>query len=301
MRKYACCWITALCFWVMFAACHKNGVGSNTGPGVAFSATSVQLVVPKGCGGEIWVKNTGNIAFKIAVKDDATHAGILDFAGDSTEVQPGDSVRINITVKAGMLDKAQLLTGDILVLKAYSIANNISIEQDIQVTIETVASLTGNWAGTWNGVAVPKQDTCICQVTNPADSVHGTWGIQLNKIDALRQKILSGTITWQGNDVYYTYTYFASGKVASSTPHPFVAAETFVLDSTNTTISPDFCNGFFLVITDNRPNDYRLMLQAEFDAVSGKVYTTGNGFLTHPYDLNHSYNYSAGMVAGARQ
>lgn len=280
--------------------CQKNGGSPGGTPGLASSPGSIALVLPRDCGQSFSIKNTGGTSLSFYLTDDDRHSGILSFGSDTAQLPAGDSAVISVTVKDGMMGKALQLSDSILTLHIFARAGNTTLQKTVPVTVRTMASLSGNWSGTWDGVAVPKQDTCICQVTNPADSVHGTWSIHLGAINPVRQTV-RGSLHWQGTDAYYTYTYHAGGDIASSTVHPFAANITFDFDSSNASITPDFCTGFYITVSPKPGNDYGPVFQAEFDAATGIVYTTGNGFESHPYDINHSFNYSVGQVKGVRQ
>src|SRR5437762_4075632 len=175
---------------------------------------------------------------------------------------------------------------------------NVPHSLNVQSDDDPAQKVLGTWNGTWSGTSSSRP----IQGSQLSKPIGGTWILDLQTIDA-DAKTASGTLTWNGKDIYWTYTFDSNGVILTANPHDFIPNRTITFDSSNTTLTapgPGTGPQYGLVIdgTAHAPNPSDAFYGPWFSIAlfpDGTAMSFGNGFLTHPYN---PANFATGLNSG---
>ncbi|MFI5136570.1 MAG: hypothetical protein ACHQIM_02000 [Sphingobacteriales bacterium] len=318
--------LSVLFVWFTINSCQKGGNGKNQSsgnkdttfiaPNISISQTPITVLLPNNCPRTFTISNTGpkESMLNYTIADDGALGGFLEFAPTAGSLGAGTSVVINVFVKPAFVNSNPSLVGSSLVLNVYSPKASNFTKTPVTVKVSSIASIaasfTGTWAGTWTGASDGYNNPNQAQ---PSAAVSGTWSLNLKTIDTAG-KTATGSLTWNGTDIFWTYTYDKNGLIITATPNPFIPNRTILFDATNTTFTytapPNSCSQSEIHLTIdgtfNQPNPsdgfYGPWFSADFDMSTNLVSTAGNGFLTHPYDhTTFATDLSSGNISGKKQ
>jgi hypothetical protein len=286
---------------------NSNNNNNNPAPAVTISTSLLKISIPGNCSQTITISNSGpkGSTLKYTVADDGALGGFLNFNNASGSLAAGSSINISVNIKTQFINTSPSLAGASLVLNIYTPGASNYTKTPVSIAIKSVADITGTWNGTWNGTTVsghnPNQPGMV-------DTVSGTWVLNVQSVDTAKMTA-TGSLTWVGNDAYWTYTYDLNGNITSTTAEPFPVNRTINFDATNTTITnPTGCVGYQLTILGFKgaanPSDafYGPMFSAAFDVINNKAVSIGVGFSTHPYaPVTWATFVSSGTVNGTKQ
>jgi hypothetical protein len=283
-------------------------------PIVTITQTPLTILLPNNCQQSFTITNTGpqGSILNYTVADDGALGGFLSFTNSTGSLNPGVSTTISVSVKPAFVSSSPSLAGSSLVLNVYTPKATNYTKIAVPVNIRSMNSLTslliGTWNGTWTGTSYGANNPGQAQPSSP---ISGTWIINLQTIDTVAMTA-TGSLTWNGTDAYWTYTFDNNGLITSATPNPFIPNRTIKFDATNTTYNyaapGSGCTSIHLTIAgfNNQPNPsdafYGPWFSADFDVNSNMVSTQGNGFSTHPYaPVTFATTSSSGTVTGKKQ
>jgi hypothetical protein len=317
---------------VLIYSCQKEGGGKNQSnnnnnnndttqkaapaPTVSVTTSPLTVLLPNNCQQSFTITNTGpaGSTLNYTVADDGALSGFLNFSPSAGVLGPGNSVTISVNIKPAFINANPSLVGSSLVLNVYTPKASNLVKVPVPIKVKGISSIAplfiGTWAGTWTGAS---QGANNPNQTPPSAPVNGTWTLNLTSIDTVGLTA-AGSLTWDGTDVYWTYTYDKNGLIITATPNAFIPNRTIQFDATNTTFSYNTsANGcsqseIHLTISGflNQPNPsdafYGPWFSANFDIGANTVTTAGNGFSTHPYaPVTFATFVSSGTVTGKKQ
>jgi hypothetical protein len=280
------------------------------------TATPLAIFLPNNCPQSFTITNTGAAGslLNYTVADDGALGGFLTLGMTSGQLGAGASATITVAIKTAFVNATPSLKGASLVVDVYTPNASNYTKVAVPVNVKGIASITpqfiGTWSGTWAGMSYGANNPGQAQ---PSSAVSGTWTINLQKIDTVAMTA-TGSLTWNGTDVYWTYTYDKNGLITAATPNQFIPNRTIQFDATNTTFmyvsSFNGCSSSMIQLTIagfmNKPNPsdafYGPNFVGNFDISSGAVSTVGVGFSTHPYaPVTFATFVSSGSVTGKKQ
>jgi hypothetical protein len=254
-----------------------------------------------------------------SVADDGSLGGFLNISNASGSLQGGQSQTITVQVKPQFVSSQPTLIGDSLLVDVYTPKAKNYVKVPVGVDIvgySTMAQkLVGTWSGTWSGYSYGRN---VVGIGTPQAAVSGSWVLDLQTVDvsdtATGQNIgtASGTLSWTGQDAYWTYTIDGSGNYTSATPQPFVPNRTIQFGANNTTVNvmgPGWCSaGHFNLDIEGfagapNPSDafYGPRFTPDLVANTNQATTYGAGWSAHPYNpSNMDTAYSSGNATGSR-
>jgi len=282
-------------------------------PAITITQGPLTILLPGNCQQSFTITNSGpqGSTLNYTVADDGALGGFLSFTNGTGSLGSGKSNIVLVSVKPAFVSANPSLAGSSLVLNVYTPKATNFTKVPVSINIKSVnsitASLIGTWAGTWSGTSIGANNPGQAQPQTP---ISGTWTINLQTVDTVAMTA-TGTLTWNGADAYWTYTYDKNGLITAATPNQFVPNRTIKFDATNTSFSYDAapsCAAIHLTIEGfkNQPNPsdafYGPWFSADFDVSSNTVTTQGNGFSTHPYaPVTLATTSSSGTVTGKKQ
>jgi len=306
-------------------SCKKDGNNQNQSPNnndtiknnlpapvVSIAQTPVTILLPNNCSQSFTISNTGpkGSTLNYTVADDGALAGFLEFGNTSGALAAGTSVTIMVSVKPAFVNSTPSLVGAALILDVYtpkaSNYTKIVVPVNIKSITSIAPSLIGTWAGTWTGTSYGANNP---NQSPPSSPVSGTWTLNLKTIDTVGLTA-TGSLTWNGTDVYWSYLFDVNGLITTATPVPFIPNRTIQFDASNTSFSymGSGCNSIQLTIQGfkNQPNPsdafYGPWFSGNFDISSNTVNSAGVGFSTHPYaPLTLATFFSSGSISGKKQ
>ena len=163
---------------------------------------------------------------------------------------------------------------------------NVPLALNLQSDDDPAQRVLGVWNGTWSGTSFSRP----IQGQSLSQPINGTWTLDLQTLDA-DAKTASGTLTWNGKDIYWTYTFDSNGVILTAAPHDFIPNRIITFNGSNTTLTapgPGTSPQYGLVIDGaaHAPNPSDAFYGPWFSIAlfpDGKAMSFGNGFLTHPY------------------
>jgi hypothetical protein len=314
-------------------SCKKDGGGQNQSnnnnnnkdttkntpppaPTVSITQTPLTILLPNNCQQSFTITNTGpqGSTLNYSIADDGALGGFLSFTNGTGALGPGASATIGVTVKAGSVNSNPSLVGASLVLNVYTPKASNFVKVAVPVNIKSIAgiasSLIGTWSGTWTGNSYGANNPTQAQ---PSAPISGTWTINLKTVDTATMTA-TGSLTWNGADAYWTYTFDKNGLITSATPNLFKPDRTIQFDATNTTFiynsSQGGCSQSDILLTisgfKNQPNPsdafYGPQFTGDFNVITNTVISIGNGFSAHPYaPVTFATNVSNGTITGKKQ
>ncbi|HEX6186565.1 MAG TPA: hypothetical protein VFZ40_00680 [Pyrinomonadaceae bacterium] len=270
------------------------------------------IYLPDNCPVEFKITNTGPkwSILDYVVADDGALGGFLNVEHSSGSLPSGAMATVRVSVKPEFNTPSQ--TGSTFVLNVYTPGASNFVKVQIFFPIREAGNiqqeLVGGWSGLWSGTSfgpnAPGQPS-------PTAAIGGNWVLSLQAVDVAHQTA-AGTLTWTGKDIYWTSTTLSDGTFVA-TPHDFIPNRTIQFDASNTTLTyAGFagCNHghrFHLTIDGAKgapnPSDkfYGPWFSVELNTDLGTAISTGNGFLTHPYNpATFATGLSNGNVTGAK-
>jgi len=295
-------------------SCKKGSNGQiNTpppAPAVSITQSPLTVLLPNNCPQQFTISNTGpqGSVLNYTVADDGALKGFLSFGPFKGSLKSGASVTISVNINPSFVNANPSLIGATLILNVYTpnASNFTKIPVSVNIkSINTIApSFAGTtWGGTWAGKSVGFVSTA---------PVSGTWTLNLQSLDTVA-KTATGSLTWNGTDVYWSYVYDNNGVITSATPNPFVPNRTIKFNAANATFNysapTNSCSQSEIYLTINAKqtigsvyNTYGPSISANFDINSNMVDTAGFGFETHPYSPDSSLSsISTGKISGKKQ
>ncbi len=282
-------------------------------PEVTVTASPQYVYLPNNCASSFVITNSGpaGTILSYSVLNSNTNTEHLVFTNPSGALPSGGSVTVSVSVDPADIN-APFIIGSTLNVEVNT-PNALNRTQTfLPVYIRSMAdqaqNLAGTWSGTWSGnsygAANPGQPS-------PSTPVSGTWTINVQSVNPAGNTA-SGTVTWNGNDAYWTYTLDGNGNITSATSHPFNANSSFPFSSSNASfITPSpgsACDRFRLVINDFPGSSYgvygpRMVL--DMNLRSNTVVSGASSWTAWPYTPvyvnNLSVSQSNGSLSGAKQ
>jgi len=210
-------------------------------------------------------------------------------------------------VKPDFVSGAPSLEGATLVVSVYTPKASNFIKTPVSIDIRGINDvLKGNWSGTWSGQSFGRHNA---GEPAPSTAVNGTWLLNLSAIDLPNGKA-SGSLTWNGEDAYWTYTVNGAGTITQATPHTFTPNRTIQLTDANTKLTtlPGNCGKVHLSVDGayNAPNPsdqfYGPSFSVDINLYLKTVESQGVGFTAHPYNsTNFDTGLSSGTLTGSKQ
>ena len=275
-------------------------------PLVEISPVSISISLPNNCPTSFQISNVGaeGSILDYVVADDGALQGYLDIKNATGSLSSGNSATIIVTVKKDFVETGfGSIEGSTFVLRIYTPQASNFLVIPVSVNIKSVI---GTWIGTWSGKSYSSGMPYVDQLTSP---VNGTWILDLQTTNATG-KTASGTLTWNGVDKYWIYTWDNNGDLIA-TPNPFIPDRTIQFNSSNATLvfpSAGSCNMVQLTIDGtkdklNSSDGYGPWFNVFLDTQSNTAGMTGdNGFVTKPYDPGYvATEYSNGNLTGSKQ
>lgn len=282
------------------------------GPNVKISSLPMTIFLPNNCAQSFVITNTGSQ--ESLLNYNVYNSGILgpdlNFNSPSGTLRSGDSARILVTVKPSAINTPYLIGSTLgIEVSTPQVASHIQtfLSVDIRSMNDLAQNLLGTWSGTWSGksygAANPAQ-------ASPDTSVSGTWTLNAQTVNPANNTA-SGTVTWNGTDAYWTYTFDNYGNITSATPQTFNATRTVSFNSSNATLITPVpgggCDRFRLIINDFPSSTYGIYgprLVLDMDLRANTVTTSGSSFTAWPYAPvfinNLSSNQSNGSLSGRK-
>ncbi len=264
------------------------------------------LLYPPSCSQSFTISNIGPAGSKLDYYITASDVPYVIFTNGSGSLASGQSVIIDVHLDTTSPIYTSGYFGQNMFLRIFTPGTTLPIAlQEIWFKPITEA-LLGTWGGTWSGNSYAN-----LYAPNASSPVNGTWTLNLQTVD-VANSTASGTLTWNGIDKYWVYTYDEIGVFISATPKPFIPNRTILFNSSNTRMvfpSPGTGCGRVLLSIDGfyntiNPSDafYGPSFQADFFANSLIAQSFGTGFRTHPYNpSNFETAGSGGTVTGSKQ
>ncbi len=219
------------------------------------ATTLKSILLPYNCPVSFVIANIGpeGSILNYSVVDDGTLGGFLTFTNNqgstntghpnipvTGSLNAGGYATITVSVGPEFTDSSfGGLVGSTLVLNIYTPNASNYIKTPVAVDIrnynDEVQQLCGIWSGTWSGNSYGQ-----ASATSP---VSGTWILNLQSVD-LANQTASGTLTWNGSDVYW-----------NPEPHAYIVNRTIVFNKYNSDFGLPWmppCDGVELHISGNK-------------------------------------------------
>jgi len=284
-----------------FNTCTKDGNSHNSNdnpppppaPKVSITQTPLNILLPGDCTQSFTITNTGpkGSMLTFTVADDGALGGFLDFGNSGTNsdtpvsytLASGESNTISVIVNPNFVNAKPSLIGATLVLNVYTPGASNYTKIPVSVNIESVdiiaPSLIGTWSGTWSGAT--KQ--------LPAVPVSGTWKMNITAVDTAKSTV-SGSITWAGNDAFYSFSNDMPGPNPDSlvyypvnTTIPLNAANaSFTYGNSPAEPSNATCHGINFTFDYNTNPNYAVGFSAEFNTVTNTIIPGTGSFNSAP-------------------
>lgn len=283
-------------------------------PVVTISPLSVKIYLPDNCPVEFTITNSGpkGSILDYLVADNGALGGFLNVENFNGALPSGASATIRVSVKPAFVAGVPSLIGSTFVLSVLTPEASNFTKTPVSVPIRDVGNveqeLLGSWAGSWSGTSFGPHAPGQPQPTAP---IGGNWVLNVQTVD-LVNRTASGSLTWTGKDIYWTSTTLTDGTFVA-TPHDFLPNRTIEFGASNTTLTYsgfgncDQGHRYHLTLDGAagapNPSDkfYGPWFSVELNADIGTATTTGNGFLTHPYNpANFATGLNSGNVTGAK-
>lgn len=295
-------------------SCKKVGGNQNNNippaPTVSIIQSPITVLLPNNCPQQFTISNTGpqGSLLNYTVADDGALKGFLSFGPYAGTLKSGENVTISVNITPASVNSNPSLIGASLVLDVYTPNASNFTKTPVPVYVKSINSIAPSFAGTiWGGSWLGKSIGFIS--TEP---VSGTWTLNLQALDTVA-KTATGSLTWNGADVYWSYVYDKNGLITSAIANPFIPNRTIKFNAANTTFSytapANSCSQSEIYLTINGKqsagsvyNAYGPGISANFDINSNIVYPAGFGFETHPYSPDSSSSsISTGKISGKKQ
>ncbi len=282
-------------------------------PEVTVTSTPMSIFLPNNCAPTFIIRSTGpsGTLLSYTVRNSTLTPDYLVFTNPSGVIPSGGSVTIAVSVEPSHIN-TPFLIGSTVDLEVYTPMAFNGIQTYLSVNIRNMAdqalNLLGIWGGNWTGNSFGASNPGQPSPTNP---VNGTWSLNVQTVSP-STNTASGTVTWTGTDYYWTYTFDAFGNIASATPQPFNATQTFAFNNSNTSfITPapaTGCDRFRLIINDFLGSSYGIYgprLVFDMNLRTNTVTGGASAFTAWPYTPvyvnNLSVSQSNGGLSGQKQ
>lgn len=318
MKKYLL-FVSCLTGFITINSCSKENSNPQVitqptpRPEVTITTSPMNIFLPNNCARAFVITNSGpqGSTLGYAIYDNGALGGFLNFTNGIGSLPSGSSATISVTVNPLFVSSQPTLVGSTLVLDVSTPQATNYTHFPVGINIRSMAdqaqNLLGTWSGTWSGKSYGASNP---GQPSPDTSVGGTWTVNAQTVNPANNTA-SGTVTWNGTDAYWTYTFDNYGNITSASPQTFNATRTFSFNSSNATfITPlpgGGCDRFRLIINDFTSSTYgvygpRLVL--DMDLRANTVTTSGSSFTAWPYAPvyvnNLSSNQSNGSLSGRK-
>jgi hypothetical protein len=279
-------------------------------PVVTISRSSVRIYLPDNCPVEFKITNTGPkwSILDYLVADNGVLGGFLNVEHSSGSLASGATATVRVSLKPEFVNSVPSSIGATYVLNVLTPETSHFVSVPVRSAGNIEQELVGGWSGLWSGTSFGPNAPGQSQ---PTVAIGGNWVLNLQAVDVAHQTA-AGTLTWTGKDIYWTSTTQPDGTFVA-TPHDFIPNRTIQFDASNTTFTYAGFAGctqghrFHLTIDGAKgapnPSDkfYGPWFSVELNTDLGTAISTGNGFLTHPYNpATFATGLSSGNVTGAK-
>jgi hypothetical protein len=253
------------------------------------------------------------------VADDGSLGGFLNITNATGSLPGGSTQSITVTVKPEFVGTQPSLVGDSLVVNVYTPKAKNYVKVPVGVDIVGYSAmaqkLVGTWSGSWSGTSTGRNVAGSGQATA---AVSGSWVLDVQSVSvsdsASGQNIgtATGTLSWTGQDAYFTYTTDGSGNITGATAHTFVPDRTISFGASNTTVNvlaAGWCGAaHFNLGIDGfagaaNPSDafYGPRFSPDLFGLTNQAVAYGAGWSAHPYDpATMDTGVSSGGATGMR-
>lgn len=282
-------------------------------PALGLDRTVIEIQIPQNCARTFTISNTGDqgttLAFSVA--DDGALGGFLQVGTTAGNVGTGFQAPVSVQVKPEFVSSEPSLAGADLVLNVYTPGASNFVKFPVSVKIRSAAQvaqrLVGTWSGTWSGSCEGPNNP---MEEKPQAAVSGTWSLSIEAVD-LDAGQFTGSLTWAGNDVYWTYDLDAGGAYINRTAVAFPGTARVVSITAGkglVQVPGPQCSRFRVEVRGSlgaaNPSDafYGPDFSFDVDTESGTVVPATTLFTTHPYNPNGNQTWaSRGTMDGGKQ